>query len=164
MVKKIAIVLFFIMTSCNFEKPTQFSTEALQDTLYDVSHKKYSFQQVLEQYKGKKIVIDVWASWCRDCVRGLPQLKELQRKFPEVTYLFLSVDTNVNSWKRGIQHYQIKGEHYNLPKGMKKGALVDFLNVSWIPRYVVIDENGKITLFKATKASDKNIEKVLKNS
>jgi hypothetical protein len=47
---------------------------------------------------------------------------------------------------------------------MKNGDLVDFLNVSWIPRYLVVDEKGSITLFKATDASDKDIITALKKS
>ena len=44
----------------------------------------------------------------------------------------------------------------------KKGASGDFLNLCWIPRYVVVNESGEITLFKATKITDKNILEALK--
>ena len=47
------------------------------------------------------------------------------------------------------------------PKGMKKGEFVDFLNLGWIPRYLVINEKGQITLFKATSASDNDIYEAL---
>jgi hypothetical protein len=60
-----------------------------------------------------------------------------------------------------VQRFKIQGEHYNLPKGMSDGDFVDFINSSWIPRYMVIDENQNISLFKATKASDTAIEKAL---
>jgi hypothetical protein len=92
----------------------------------------------------------------------LPKVKKLQGQFPEVIFLFLSVDTKTTSWKYGIEKYNIKGEHYNLPNGMKKGELVNFLNLGWIPRYLVLDENGKILLFKATDAADKKIKEALK--
>lgn len=164
MIKKIAFLLFLVFMSCNVEEPTQFSEQALNDKVYDVVNKEFSFKQVLNQHKGKKILIDVWASWCRDCIVGMPKIKELQKKFPEVVYLFLSVDTKQGSWKRGIRRYNIQGEHYNLPKGMKNGVLVDFLNVRWIPRYVVVDEYGKISLFKATDASDKSVLNALQKS
>ena len=45
---------------------------------------------------------------------------------------------------------------------MKTGEFVDFINLSWIPRYMVIDAQGKITLFKATSASDSAIVAALK--
>lgn len=157
-------MLVLLLASCSFEQPTSFSKKALNDKVYDITNKQFTFQEVLNQYKGKKVLIDVWASWCRDCLIGLPKVKQLQEEFPEVVFLFLSVDTKQSSWKRGIRKYNIKGEHYNLPKGMKQGNLVDFLNLNWIPRYVVLDELGNITLFKATKASDKDITAALKIS
>ncbi len=156
------LVLLFFFTSCSFEVPKEFSDKALNEKLYNLKDIDATLQEVLSQYKGKKVLIDVWASWCRDCIAGLPKVKEIQREFKEVVFLFLSVDERIDSWKRGVKRYNIKGEHYNLPKGMKKGDLVEFLNISWIPRYVVVNEKGEITLFKATDASDKDIITALK--
>jgi hypothetical protein len=93
---------------------------------------------------------------------NLPRTKLLQEKYPEAVFLFLSVDKNKKAWKKGITKHQILGLHYNLPKGMDSGNLVDFLDLGWIPRYLVIDEKGKIALFKATKAIDRRIEDALK--
>ncbi|MDN3619742.1 TlpA disulfide reductase family protein [Polaribacter undariae] len=163
MFKKIIVLVFVsFLASCSLETPNEFSEKALQEKVYDLNDEVSTFKGVIDQHKGKKILIDVWASWCRDCLVGMPKVKELQKKFPEVVYLFLSVDEKKDSWKRGVKRYDVIGEHYNLPQGMKKGDLVDFLNLSWIPRYVVVDENGKITLFNATDASDENIIKALK--
>ncbi len=159
--KKILIAItVFLFLSCS-ENPTQFSEEANLEMLIGLDNSKITLREVLYQHKGKKIVIDVWASWCKDCIVGFPNLKALQNEFPEVVFLFLSVDRSNPSWKKAIKKYNLKGEHYNLPKGMNDGDFVDFINLGWIPRYMVIDENGKITLFKATKASDKNIRKAL---
>ncbi|MGJ8760330.1 MAG: TlpA family protein disulfide reductase [Polaribacter sp.] len=163
MFKKIIVLVFVsFLASCSLETPTEFSEKALLEKVYDLNDEVSTFKDVIDQYKGKKVLIDVWASWCRDCLVGMPKVKELQTAFPEVVYLFLSVDEKKSSWKRGVKRYDVIGEHYNLPQGMKKGDLVGFLNLSWIPRYVVVDENGKIILFNATDASDKNIIKVLK--
>ena len=155
------LIIVLFLSSCNFEKPTQFSEFAFQDTLVSLTDEKVTFKEVIDQYKGKKVLIDVWASWCADCIKGLPAVKSLQSEFTEVVFLFISVDTNSNSWKKGIQRFGIVGEHYNLPKGMSDGDFVDFINLSWIPRYIVVDERGAISLFKATNSSDKSIKKVL---
>ena len=163
MFKKIIVLVYVsFLASCSLETPTEFSEKALLEKVYDLNDEVSTFKDVIDQYKGKKVLIDVWASWCRDCLVGMPKVKELQTAFPEVVYLFLSVDEKKSSWKRGVKRYDVIGEHYNLPQGMKKGDLVGFLNLSWIPRYVVVDENGKIILFNATDASDENIIKALK--
>ena len=160
--KKLILLFALVLASCNFETPTQFSQEAYNDVLYSLDNKKITFKEVINQYKGKKVLIDVWASWCSDCIKGLPAVKQLQKEYPDVVFLFLSVDTKQNSWKNGVKRFNISGEHYNLPKGMKDGDLVDFLSTRWIPRYLVIDEEGNIKLFKATKATDKRITEALK--
>ena len=163
MFKKIIVLVFVsFLTSCSLETPTEFTEKALQEKVYDLNGEVSTFKEVIDQHKGKKILIDVWASWCRDCLVGMPKVKELQKKFPEVVYLFLSVDEKKDSWKRGVKRYDVIGEHYNLPQGMKTGDLVDFLNLSWIPRYVVVDENSQITLFNEIDASDKDIIEALK--
>ena len=43
-------------------------------------HSAPFFQNILLKHQGKKILIDIWASWCRDCVVTLPELKKLQQE------------------------------------------------------------------------------------
>lgn len=156
------IILLVLLVGCSTDYPKEFSEKALQDMVYTVNDEKLTFREVLYQNKGKTILIDVWASWCKDCIVGFPKLKKIQAEFPEVTYLFLSVDRGSSAWKRAIIKYNLKGLHYNFPKGQNNGDFVEFINLGWIPRYMVIDKEGKITLFKATNASDKNITQALK--
>ena len=164
MFKKISILIIIVFVSCNLETPTAFSEVSLKEKLVDLNGASHTLEEVLNKHKGKKILIDVWASWCRDCLEGMPKVKQLQENFPDVVFLFLSVDEKQNSWKYRVNKDKIKGEHYNLPKGMKDGELVDFLSLRWIPRYLVIAENGEISLFKATNASDKDIITALKKT
>ena len=164
MFKKVSILVFLIFVACQYEVPSTFSEKALNEKLYSLGDVSSTFKEVIDNHRGKKVLIDVWASWCRDCIEGIPRVKELQKEFPEVVYLFLSVDEKVGSWKRGVKRYHLEGEHYNLPKGMKNGDLVSFLDLSWIPRYLALDEKGQIILFNAIDASDKKIKEALKGS
>ena len=161
--KKIFLLLIIVFVSCS-EDPKEFSEEANLEMLIGLDDSKITLREVLYQQKGKKIFIDVWASWCKDCVAGFPKVKELQKEFPDVVFLYLSVDISNPSWKRAIEKYNLVGEHYNLPKGMNEGDFVDFVNLNWISRYMVIDEKGQIQLFKATDPSDKKIIKALKHA
>ncbi len=162
MKKNIIIVLLisFSLSSCNFNPPTQFTEAALNDNFITLQGGNIIFRDILNQYKGKTILIDVWASWCSDCIKGMPTVKGLQEEFTEVVFLFLSEDRNIASWKRGIQKYKVKGSHYFMEKG-SKGEFAKFLNSNWIPRYMVVDSLGNIKLFKATKATDKAIKEAL---
>jgi thiol-disulfide isomerase/thioredoxin len=159
------LILLISFFSCNFEKPTEFSEEALTETITTSAGITTNLKNVLEDYKGKVVLIDVWASWCRDCIVGFPKVKALQEVFKDkdVVFVFLSVDRNIPSWKRGVEKYSIKGHHYFINSG-QKGPLSDFLNSNWIPRYMVINKKGDIQLFKATNASDQKIIESINNS
>ena len=77
--------------------------------------------------------------------------------------MFLSADRNLETWKRSIDKHNIEGEHYFMPNGTK-GLLGDFVDIDWIPRYMVVDANGNIELFEAIEADDPSIKNILKIS
>lgn len=154
-------VILISFLSCNKEVPSQFSQEALDDAFITVEGEAILFKDILETYQGQTLVIDIWASWCGDCIKGMPQVKELQKQYTDVTYLFLSLDKSQEAWKKGIDKYRVKGQHYFMKSGWK-GAFGTFVNLDWIPRYMVVDRQGTIKLFKAVSANDKHIKQYLK--
>lgn len=160
MFKKVLILALFIV-GCTFKAPVEFSEKALTDPFFTIDNKKVQLKDVLETYKGEKILINVWASWCKDCIVGMPKMQELQAKYPNVKYIFISSDRNVYTWKKALKKYKIKGEHYFMMNGMD-GDFGEFLNSNWIPRYLVVNENGFVDLFKATKITDGRIVNALK--
>lgn len=154
------VLMFAITAFLSCETPTQFTEAALSEKMISQQGEEATLQTILEQHKGKKIVLDIWATWCRDCIEGLPKVAKLQQEFPEVIFLFLSEDRTQMAWQNGIEKYQIKGEHYFIKSGTK-GAFKDFLNSNWIPRYMIVNEAGEISLFKAKTASDERIKTLL---
>jgi thiol-disulfide isomerase/thioredoxin len=115
----------------------------------------------LKKHQGKKILLNVWASWCRDCIKAIPKLKALQVENPQISYVFISSDKNTKVWKKALDTYQLKGAHYFMKDGMNS-AFGSFLNSNWIPRYLVINENGFVDLFKAKKITDERIVNAIK--
>lgn len=158
-------LLFILLSflSCKTETPTQFSEAALADTFTTLEGNSIVFKDIIEAHKGQTILIDVWASWCRDCIEGMPKVKTLQKKYKDVAFIFLSLDKTENAWKKGIKKYDVQGEHFFMQSGWE-GAFGEFLDLDWIPRYMVIDKQGNIKLFKAVKANDKRIKQNLINN
>tara|TARA_B100000768_G_scaffold144679_1_gene137275 strand:- start:30 stop:518 length:489 start_codon:yes stop_codon:yes gene_type:complete len=161
--KHILVFTLFITTvlSCQNRNETQFSLEALNDKLINLQGHSESFKSILEKHKGSAVFVDVWASWCKDCLKGLPGVKKLQETHPEIDFVFLSLDKSQVAWKKGIDRLNISGEHYFMQSGWK-GALGTFLGLDWIPRYLIIDKDGGIKVFNAIETTDKELLNNLK--
>lgn len=103
----------------------------------------------LSNFKGKYVLIDFWASWCRPCRINNPALKKIYEKYKGrgLQVLSISMDTDENAWKKAIsddgmnwlQGSDLKGE--NLGTGLKYGIIA-------VPQYLLIDPNG-IVLVKS---------------
>lgn len=149
------------LLNCQNEPPTAFSDEALKDEFITLEGSVVPFSTILENNQGQTLFVDVWASWCKDCIKSLPKLKALQKDFPNTTYVFLSLDKSIDAWKKGIQKYDLQGDHYFMQSGWK-GAMGKFLDLDWIPRYLIVDSTGKIVVYRAIKTNDKNLREHLK--
>jgi len=163
--KKIIFALCFLLgiTSCTKAQKTEFSPEALTEIMQTQTGEDISFQEILKRHQGKTIVIDIWASWCPDCIKGMPKVEQLQERFPEVVYVFLSYDKTPDTWATGIEKYNVKGDHYLIRSNWKGGGFKDAVDIDWIPRYMVVDPTGKIALYRAIEADDEKLIETLKN-
>ena len=88
-------------------------------------------------------------------------MKTLQAENPEVDYVFISMDKTADKWKAGIEKHQLEGDHYMATDGMK-GVFGTAINLDWIPRYIIIDKNGKIVLYRAIETDFDKINSTLK--
>ena len=160
----VTVIIAFFIFGCSQKKVEResFSSEALSGQVVDLNGNKITFAEILDKNKGNLTVIEVWASWCSDCVKAIPLIKELQADDPEVKYVFLSMDKNSEAWKKGIKQHNIQGAHYWAEEGMK-GAFAKSLDVNWIPRYIIVDRDGKIALYNAIETDFDKIKETLKN-
>ena len=164
MIKKLFILATLLVSTlgCAQKEETTFKKEALLNAMFTIENEQIKFTEILKKYEGKTVVIDVWASWCSDCIKGMPKVKSLQEQYPNVVYLFISMDKTYDAWKSGIQKHQLEGEHYLTSDGMK-GVFGKSINLDWIPRYMVVDKTGRIALYKVIEADDKNLIKTLES-
>ena len=163
--KKVIVILTIIMTSisCGNAQKKEFSKDALKGKLTDTESKEITFKEILKKHKGKTIVIEFWASWCSDCVKAMPKVKEMQASNPNVVYIFISLDKTFDKWKAGIEKHELAGEHYwvNDEKGMK-GTFGKSVDLDWIPRYMIINKKGQIELYRAIETDFEKINATLK--
>lgn len=164
MIQKIFVLATMLIStlSCAQKEDTAFKKEGLKNVMVTKENEAITFTEILKKYEGKTIVIDVWASWCSDCIKGMPKVKALQEKYPDATYLFISMDKTYEAWLKGIEKYEVKGEHYLTSDGMK-GVFGKSISLDWIPRYMVVDKTGKIALYKVIEADDEKLIKTLES-
>lgn len=141
----------------------EFKESTLQKKFITLEGKEKTFGSMLSENHGKTIVIDIWASWCPDCIKGIPSVEKMQRAFPEVVYIFLSLDKTEQAWKTALKKYDLKGNHYYLNEKIS-GEFGKSIDLDWIPRYIIINKEGKIADYKSIAADDKTFLFILKNS
>lgn len=118
-------------------------------TLENNLGKKYS----LEDFKGKVVYLDLWASWCVPCRAENPKLKALYAKYKNdarVAFISIAVNDGVGAWKKALK--KDKADWIQL---FDKDRIVSdaYVNSS-IPQFVIIDKQGKIVNLNAPRPGD----------
>jgi thiol-disulfide isomerase/thioredoxin len=115
----------------------------------------------LDSFKGKFIYIDCWASWCSPCLQQIPYLKKIEERFEgkNIVFVGLSKDANMGMWKDAIDKNHLAGIQLS-----EKGGISDFskkYNIEGIPRFILIDKEGKILNANMMRPSDERTIKYL---
>ncbi len=113
----------------------------------------------LNQYKGKVIVINNWATWCPPCVAELPSLKRLYEQYknqPEIVFLFVAHDK-----PEKVKAFLQKNDFQELPVYFMQSDMPSQLQSSSIPTTYIINKKGEIVVRK-TGAADWNSGQVHK--
>ena len=111
----------------------------------------------LEDFKGKYLLIDFWASWCVPCRKGNPHLLKLYKKYHPKGLEILGVsddDRNTKAWRRAVKKDGI-GVWHHILRGIKiKNGRPDFsdkstdvsdgYNIHSLPTKILVDPNGII--------------------
>ncbi len=162
MKKIVYLFVFVLFASCNVERPSAFSEGVLNESFLTLNEESITFKEILAKYKGKKVLFEVCASWCAECISGIPQVKKLKAEYPDVVFVFLSIDKTIPQWKKGIDRFfDIEGDHYFLQTSLK-GGYAKGLGIKDVPGYMVVNELGIISLSNVTESFDPRIGAALK--
>ena len=116
----------------------------------------------LEQFKGKYVVIDVWASWCQPCKQEFPYLKKLEDKYKDknIVFVIISSDAQERRWHFELGFLREKLTLQWWIAGNKR--FISAFEIATLPRMILLYPEGRIADLKLPKPSDPKFEKVLK--
>ena len=98
--------------------------------------------------KGKTVVLDFWASWCPDCRKDAPEVVRLYEKYHPygIEFVGISMDTDVEAWKKAIEKYGITYPQVSELKKFKETDIAKAYGVKWIPSMIVVGPDGEVKL------------------
>ena len=118
------------------------------DNLADLSEGEALLKKLIEPYKGKFVLLDIWGTWCGPCKEALSHSTEeyARLKDYDIQYLYLANSSPQTSWENVIKEYNVSGPnvaHYNLPAEQQE-AIERHLNVHSWPTYKLFNRDGNL--------------------
>ncbi|MBL1408252.1 TlpA family protein disulfide reductase [Sphingobacterium faecale] len=128
--------------------------------LQDTAGTRFTF----EDWRGKYIYIDLWATWCGPCIAEIPHLKALEHDYQGKNILFVSVsmdrDKDKQKWVDFVREENLSGIQVWLDAENNK-QITEAFNILQIPRFVLLDDEGRIIDPNAPRPSDARIRMIL---
>lgn len=116
----------------------------------------------LSDFKGKVVVVDVWATWCGPCRGEIPSLVKLEEEMHGKDVVFIGVSVDVKKdhkkWlevldKEGLKGVQLFADGWS--------QIVKDYKIKGIPRFMVFDREGKVVSSDAPRPSDPALKALL---
>lgn len=97
----------------------------------------------LNDFRGKYVYIDMWATWCAPCRQEMPHLKRLEAQFKDaqIVFLGLSVDSDKAKWEKMASSGDLTGTQLYLGT---QSSFQEAYRIEGIPRFILLDKNGVI--------------------
>lgn len=123
-------------------------------------------QVSLADYKGKKIYLKFWASWCPICLSGLADITQLSEMPPKDSVILTVIAPGVNREKslEDFKEWFMGVDYHSLPVLVDKdGQFLKKLGVVGYPTSAFIDANGKVVKVQPGHVSNDDIVKTLES-
>jgi len=109
-------------------------------------------------FKGRKILVDFWASWCEPCIAMFPEINKLKEKFEDgdktLKILSVSVDPMPGKIKKIIADKNAQFDVLQAPESLAESGVI-------MPYMVLADENGKVIETISGKHTYEEFEKII---
>ena len=134
-------ILALSLNDTSFEFPNQVAIES------DIPAPDFSFPGLdgkkvrLSDFKGKVVLVNIWATWCPPCVDEMPSMEKLYRKFKEQKFEILAVSID-ESGRKAVAPF-MKKNRLTFPALIDSdGTIKSVYRIAAIPESFIIDKQG----------------------
>ena len=103
--------------------------------------------------KGRIVLLDFWASWCRPCRMANPNLVALYEKYKDAkfkgakkgfTIVSVSLDNNMDAWKKAIETDKLSWNYHMCAPGGWESKPAQTYGIQYIPQAFLLGPDGKV--------------------
>ncbi|MBL7994249.1 TlpA family protein disulfide reductase [bacterium] len=97
----------------------------------------------LSEYRGKTVLVNVWATWCAPCIKEIPDLKEIHAEYKDSNVVVLGVLLESQS-PEAAKPMVVDQLQINYPTWYGDDAFAKQFQIQAFPTTIIIDKNGKV--------------------
>lgn len=114
-----------------------------------------STEFVLSSTRGQYVLLDFWASWCVPCRNSIPHWKEIYAEYSDRGLEIVAVtnDSKWSDWLQALKEEQMPWIQVtdDFPVERMPARIATLYKVPVLPSYVLLDPEGRIVLYRASK-------------
>ncbi|MCG8578567.1 MAG: redoxin domain-containing protein [Bacteroidales bacterium] len=119
----------------------------------------------LSDYKGKLVLVDVWATWCAPCKAEIPHLEQLMKSYTgndDIVFISVSIDKRreKEKWLAFIHEHHLGGIQLLADYAFESDIIYDY-EINGVPRFMLFNKEGKILTVNAPRPSNPQLKELI---